>query len=150
MSNLDNLIALLLQQTVGFDNVVRSARSSTGPAYNIIEKEDDKFTIEVAVAGYDPKNLNLTVEENVLHIKYDKGDGVNCADIDDQPKLRYHRKDISTRNFWIKIPLGERIQVVDADIQNGMLTVDLERIVPEHLKPKEIPIKSLAALEHKT
>ena len=109
---------------------------STGyPPYNIQKTEDFKFEIEMALAGFDKKDIEIEVAEGVLTVKSVKDKDKGATD----EYTLY--KGISQRNFSRKFTLADDIVVNGAKLENGMLTVQLERIVPEEKKPKMITIK---------
>ena len=133
----------LTPYAVGFDrvfdqlqNYVENNASSTGyPPYNIQKTEDFKFEIEMALAGFDKKDINIEVAEGVLTVK-------SIKDKDSSTTDEYTLyKGISQRNFTRKFTLADDIVVNDAKLENGMLTIYLERIIPEEKKPRLIAIK---------
>ena len=118
-----------------FDYVTHQAESTGYPPYNIQKTEDYKFEIEMALAGFDKKDIEIEVAEGVLTVKSlrDKDTGAT----DDYTLY----KGISQRNFTRKFTLADDIVVKGAKLDNGMLTIDLERIVPEAKKPQLITVK---------
>ena len=127
---------------VGFDNMfdslMRSTTQSTGnyPPYNIVKHSDDQFTIELAVAGFGEKELDIQLEDNVLSIKGDK----LTEDLLDQD-IEYLHRGISSRSFTRTFTLAEHVEVIEARVANGILSISLERRIPEEKKPKSIAIK---------
>ena len=117
-----------------FDYVTHQAESTGYPPYNIQKTEDYKFEIEMALAGFDKKDIEIEVAEGVLTVKSlrDKDTGAT----DDYTLY----KGISQRNFTRKFTLADDIVVDSAELKNGMLTISLERIVPEEKKPQLIQI----------
>ena len=130
----------MLRYSVGFDRMQRqldmaSAKTEvTYPPYNIETDGNDAYRVTVAVAGYDKKDINITLEEDKLNISGDKND--------EPEKLQYLHRGIASRSFNLKFNLADHIKVIDASLTNGVLTVDLERIVPEALKPRQISINT--------
>ena len=118
-----------------FDYVTHQAESTGYPPYNIQKTEDYKFEIEMALAGFDKKDIEIEVAEGVLTVKSlrDKDTGAT----DDYTLY----KGISQRNFTRKFTLADDIVVKGAELKNGMLTINLERIVPEEKKPQLIEVK---------
>ena len=118
-----------------FDYVTHQAESTGYPPYNIQKTEDYKFEIEMALAGFDKKDIEIEVAEGVLTVKSlrDKDTGAT----DDYTLY----KGISQRNFTRKFTLADDIIVKGAELKNGMLTINLERIVPEEKKPQLIAVK---------
>ena len=130
---------------VGFDSIIDELMrtnaeqpNSNYPPYNVVKHTDDKFTIELAVAGFDEQDIKITVDKNVLWIK-----GEQRQTIDDLDKeVEYLHRGISSRNFTRSFKLADYVEVVDATANNGILKVELERQVPEAAKPKTIAINS--------
>ena len=134
--------APLYRSTVGFDHlsslldaVNRSDNNTqTYPPYNIELLEQDKYRITMAIAGFSKDDINIVVEDNTLSIT-----GTKNSDADIQERKFLH-KGISERNFERKFQLGDHVKVLAADLENGLLHVDLERVIPEAKKPRKIEI----------
>ena len=118
-----------------WDYATHQAESSVFPPYNIQKTEDFKFEIEMALAGFDKKDISVEVAEGVLTIKSIKDKDTGATD-----EFTLY-KGISKRNFTRKFTLADDIVVNDAKLENGMLTISLERIVPEEKKPRQITVK---------
>ena len=118
-----------------FDYVTHQAESTGYPPYNIQKTEDYKFEIEMALAGFDKKDIEIEVAEGVLTVKSLKDKDTGTTD----DYTLY--KGISQRNFTRKFTLADDIVVKGAELKNGMLTINLERIVPEEKKPQLIAVK---------
>tara|TARA_Y100000592_G_C5305814_1_gene237701 strand:+ start:88 stop:552 length:465 start_codon:yes stop_codon:yes gene_type:complete len=133
---------LLTPYAVGFDRVFDRLNdyalhqtTSTGfPPYNIRKEGDVNFTIELALAGLTRDDIEVEVAEGVLTVRTtDKKEETEGAEL-------LHRG-ISFRKFSRKWTLADDIVVQDAKMENGMLLIHLERIVPEEKKPRLIEIK---------
>jgi molecular chaperone IbpA len=141
------------QHTVGFDRIFdqletvkhgleRTDRSNY-PPYNIVKTGDDTFTIELAVAGFSRENLDVEIKENILSVK--------GAKEEETAKRVYVHQGLASRTFERHFTLADHVEVVDGDIVDGVLVINLERIVPDILKPKKInlgektkkPVKTL-------
>jgi molecular chaperone IbpA len=128
---------------IGFDNMfdelmrVNQQQANTNyPPYNIVKHDEDHFAIEVAVAGFNEGDINITVEKNVLTIK-----GEQVQDLDKSEKeVEYLHRGISARNFIRTFTLADHVEVISAVSENGILRVELERQVPEEQKPKTVAI----------
>ena len=118
-----------------FDYVTHQAESTGFPPYNIQKTEDYKFEIEMAVAGFGKKDIEVEVAEVVLTVKSMKDKDTGSTD-----EFTLY-KGISQRNFKRKFTLADDIVVNGAELKDGMLTISLERIVPEEKKPQLITIK---------
>ena len=119
-----------------FDYVTHQAESTGGyPPYNIQKTEDYKFEIEMALAGFSKKDIEIEVAEGVLTVKSMKDKDTGSTD----DYTLY--KGISQRNFTRKFTLADDIVVKGAELKDGMLTISLERIEPEEKKPQLITIK---------
>ena len=101
------------------------------PPYNIVKHDSENFSIELAVAGFTKKDITISKEKEVLAIegKQEEGD-----------ELEYVHKGLASRSFKRTFTLADDIVVKGADMKNGILSVSLERIVPEEDKPQEIKI----------
>ena len=128
---------------VGFDNIfdeilrVQAQQTNQNyPPYNIVKHNDDKFVIELAVAGFREGDINITVDKNVLTIE---GEQIESLDALNQ-EVEYVHRGISSRNFTRTFTLADHVEVIDAKSVNGILSITLERQVPEELKPKKIAI----------
>lgn len=130
--------APLSRFAVGFDDLFRemdklqlNSTNTAYPPYNIVSVDDDKFQIEVAVAGFSDKDLDITLENGVLTIAGNK---------DEEEERNFVHKGIGMRNFTRTFRLATHIEVEGADLKNGLLVVTLKRHIPEELKPKKIAI----------
>lgn len=130
----------VLRYSVGFDRMKRqldmaSAKTEeTYPPYNIETDGDDAYRVTVAVAGFDKKDINISLEVDKLYISGEKHD--------EPENLQYLHRGIAGRSFNLKFNLADHIKIIDASLANGVLTIDLERIVPEALKPRQISISN--------
>jgi molecular chaperone IbpA len=122
---------------IGFDNMfdelmrMNAQQSLNYPPYNIVKQTDDTFFIEVATAGFGEGEVTVNLDNRVLTIKGEKSEDLVAE---------YLHKGISTRDFVREFTLAEHVEVVSATQQDGILTIQLERIVPEEKKPKTIAI----------
>ena len=116
-----------------FDYASHQMESSGYPPYNIQKTEDFKFEIEMALAGFDKKDIEIEVSDGTLSVRSTKE---NETDNDSQLY-----RGISFRKFDRRFTLSEDIVVQGASLENGMLTINLERIVPEEKKPRLIEVK---------
>jgi len=119
-----------------FDELLRhtNTQSSTNyPPYNVVKYSEDKFAIELAVAGFKEGDIDVSIEKNQLTVK-----GEQAVSLDTNTEYLY--KGISARNFLRSWTLADYVEVTGAVVQDGILTVSLERIIPEEQKPKKIAI----------
>jgi len=125
------------RSTVGFDrlfNLLESADTAQGyPPYNIERRDENNYRVTVAVAGFGDKDLNVEVTDGVLTVT---GKRENAA------APSYLHQGIAGRAFERKFQLAEHVEVKGAKLENGLLHVDLERIVPEAKKPRRITINA--------
>jgi molecular chaperone IbpA len=101
------------------------------PPYNIKKIDENKYVIEIAVAGFATQDIEITIDGDKLIIKGNTNEDTQ----------NYLFKGIATRAFTRTFALTDTIEVKDADLVNGMLKIFLENIIPEHKKPKKIEIK---------
>ena len=106
--------------------------ASSFPPYNVKKVDDDNYTIELAVAGYDRDELEIKVEKDTLTIESNK---------ENDDKSKFLHRGIAGRNFTQHFTLGEYMIVKSASLENGMLTIKIERELPEEAKPRQIKIK---------
>lgn len=132
----------LFRQSIGFDrfndlfeSAMRNETGSSYPPYNVEKHADDRYRIVVAAAGFHEEDLELQVERGVLTVTGGKRD--NGAE-----NLTYLYQGIAQRAFKLSFRLADHIEVKAASLVNGLLNIDLERIVPEEAKAKRIPIGS--------
>jgi molecular chaperone IbpA len=122
-----------------FDELMRvSAQQSQQnyPPYNVVKHDDNTFVIELAVAGFRDGDVTVTVEKNQLTIV-----GEKIESLDDLEKnVEYLHRGISSRSFNRSFTLADHVEVTGAVVSNGILSIKLERKVPEELKPKKIAI----------
>lgn len=135
-------LAPLYRSSVGFDqiaNMMDRVLSNDGatpsyPPYNIEKLDDDAYRISIAVAGFADSDLSVEVREKALIVSARKAD-------EDEAKKYLHRG-IATRAFERRFHLADHVQVTGAVHANGMLHIELQRQVPEALKPRQIEIGS--------
>jgi len=133
--------APLFRTAIGFDRLARmmdtaaaAADAPSYPPYNIEKTGEDSYRLTMAVAGFRPEEIDLTVKENTLVVagrvstEHQKGE------------VLY--RGIASRAFERRFVLADHIVVEGADLQNGLLHVGLKRVVPEALKPRRITIGS--------
>ncbi|OED39604.1 heat-shock protein [Chromatiales bacterium (ex Bugula neritina AB1)] len=130
----------LYRSTVGFDRLatlldsaLQHNHGSGYPPYNIESVEDNEYAITLAVAGFDESELDIQTERGVLTVRGEK----NASD---KTERNYLYQGIATRTFERKFQLADHVEVVDADLANGMLTIKLVKEIPEAMKPKRISI----------
>ena len=132
----------LFHQTLGFENFIRDVESilndtkpvTNFPPHNIIKLDDNKYVVELAVAGFGKDEIDIQVQENTLTIKGEKIEGT--------PNLEYLHRGIGTRSFTKTITIADTIQVKGAEFKDGILRVGLENIIPEHKKARKIEISN--------
>lgn len=126
----------LTPYSIGFDTVFdrlsQNIDNSSYPPYNIRKVGEFDYTIELALAGFSKKDIEVKVVEGVITIKSIKENSE-----DDETLYR----GISYRKFTKKFSLADDMEVKGAKLDNGLLSIDLERIVPEEKKPRTIDIK---------
>ena len=142
MRNLD--FAPLYRSTVGFDQIANmmdrvlttEATQPSYPPYNIEKLEDDAYRISIAVAGFSEADLSVEVREKSLIISARKAD--------EEVDKSYLHRGIATRAFERRFHLADHVVVTGAAHSDGMLHIELERQVPDALKPRQIQIATQA------
>jgi molecular chaperone IbpA len=105
---------------------------STFPPHNILKLDDNRYIVELAVAGFSKGEIDITVDDGNLIIKGEKEDKENEG--------QYLHKGIGTRSFTKTLRIADTVEVKGAEFKDGILKIGLENIVPEHKKPKKIEI----------
>jgi len=139
--------APLHRATVGFDQVAdlmdrvmtNDVSQSTYPPYNIEKTAADAYRISIAVAGFSENDLAVEVKENALVISAKKAEN--------EEERTYLHRGIATRAFERRFTLADHVRVTGASHADGMLHIDLQREIPEALKPRRIEIAGSKALE---
>ena len=125
---------------IGFDQMfdelmrVTSKQSTNYPPHNILKIDENNFVIQLAVAGFTEGEINVGVEGQVLTI-------TGSTDRDNKYGAEYLVHGISMRDFERTFTLAEYVEVKHAEITNGILSIELERIIPVEKMPKKIDIK---------
>jgi len=135
-------MAPLFRQSVAFDRfndlveaVLRNDSSSTYPPCNIEKHGENNYRIVIAMAGFAESDLDLQVEQHVLTVTGNKRDQAEGA-----AKVTYLHQGIAQRSFKRSFSLAEHVEVKSASLVNGLLSIELERVVPEEIKPRRIAI----------
>lgn len=122
--------------TIGFDSFFNTLDSLTGtdikgyPHYNIKKLNDNKWIIELAIAGFDKDNINIEVKDSIMTIS---------GELDSSDEYIY--KGISSKKFSKSFTLAEYTEVESAEMKNGILSISLEKNIPEDKKPQKVKIK---------
>jgi molecular chaperone IbpA len=125
---------------IGFDRALdtwshaQTVSSATNyPPYNVIKVDEDNFVVELAVAGFAKTDIDLSTADGKLTVKGE----LNTEDNDS----KFIHRGIAARKFTREWALGEYMEVKAAELKDGMLKIDIVRILPEEKKPKTIKIK---------
>ena len=145
---LPSIFKQLRPVSIGFDNIfdhfenlfdeydnVRSSLTANFPFYNIVKKEANKFDIEVALAGYDKKDIAVEYADSIMTIKSVK------ETKSDKEKAGVIHQGIAKRTFSKVFTIANDVEIKGAELKNGLLKISLEKIVPEGKKPKTITVK---------
>ena len=143
-------LAPLFRNSVGFDRfrdlfetALRNDTSGGYPPYNVEKRGEDSYRIVVAAAGFQQDDLDLQVEKGVLSVSGSKREASN------DEGLTYLHQGIAQRAFKLSFRLDDHIEIKGANLSNGLLSIDLQRVVPEEAKAKRIPINGeQPALQH--
>jgi molecular chaperone IbpA len=125
---------------IGFDRALdtwshaQTVSSATNyPPYNVIKVDEDNFVVELAVAGFAKTDIDVSTADGKLTVKGE----LNTEDNDS----KFIHRGIAARKFTREWALGEYMEVKAAELKDGMLKIDIVRILPEEKKPKNIKIK---------
>lgn len=132
----------LVPTTIGFDrlfdaleSIERNTTNNTYPPHNIVKVDDNNYIVELAVAGFKEDEIEIEKVKNELVIKGDKKES---------DARNFLHRGIATRTFRKTVQLASSVQVNGASLQDGILSVELENIIPKEDLPKRIPIASKA------
>jgi molecular chaperone IbpA len=114
-------------------NVQLASRQTNYPPYDLVKLDEDTFKLSLAVAGFSKDNISVLVDNGTLIVK---------GEIEEVTDAEVVHKGIAGRKFTRTFALGEYMEVTGAEMKDGMLHIDIDRIIPEEKKPKEIAIKS--------
>ena len=132
----------LHHSTLGFDRFFDEAErllkmesqkvTTAFPPHNIIKLDDNRYLVELAVAGFAEEEIDISVEDNNLIIKGEKKE----KDTD----VTYIHRGIGTRSFTKTLTIADTVEVRGAEFKDGILRIGLENVIPEHKKPRKIEI----------
>ena len=126
------------RSTVGFDHLLDLLEQTTDnaqgyPPYNIERRDENNYRITVAVAGFAEKDLSIEVRDRVLTIEGKR---------EEETKTSFLHQGIAGRSFQRHFQLAEHVEIKGAELESGLLHVELERVVPEERKPRRIAINA--------
>ena len=134
------------RSTVGFDRLfdllesgVRGDGSDGYPPFDIAKVADDSYRITLAVAGFRPDEIEIVAQQNQLTVTGKRPE--------EKDEGRYLHRGIAARPFERRFQLADFVEVRSADFENGLLSIALQRVVPEAMKPRKIAIGGAAAQE---
>ena len=134
-------MAPLFRNSVGFDRfsdlfetALRNDSSGGYPPYNVEKRGEDSYRIVVAAAGFQQDDLDLQVEKGVLTVSGSKRESTS------EEGVTFLHQGIAQRAFKLSFRLDDHIEIKGANLSNGLLSIDLQRVVPEEAKAKRIPI----------
>ena len=138
------------RSTVGFDSLASmldevasfDSQADTYPPYNIERLTENEYRITMAVAGFGKQDVQIDVKENTLSIRGEK------KMLEKEPTFLH--RGIASRAFERRFQLADHVEVRSADVKDGLLSVDLEREIPERLKPRTIEIGATAVKASKS
>jgi molecular chaperone IbpA len=139
VSRMDALSRALIGFDQMFDQMERRYSNSVSnnyPPHNILKTGENQYEIQIAVTGFEKDEIAVTVESNVLTVKGEGSESVRH----EQPEIVYLHRGLASRDFVREFPLAEHIEVLGAEIRNGMLIVKLIRNIPESEKPRIINV----------
>ncbi|KLV05050.1 small heat shock chaperone IbpA [Photobacterium ganghwense] len=136
----------LYRSAIGFDRLFnqmeQNLNNSNGgyPPYNIEQRGDNQYRITMAVAGFAESQLDITQHENKLIVRGTRPES-------EHDERQYLYQGIAERDFERKFQLADYVKVIGANMENGLLHIDLEREIPEEQKPRKITINGTPLLE---
>ncbi len=138
----------LFRSTVGFDHVGRVLDAALNaqdavpsyPPYNIERNDQNRYRVTMAVAGFGESDIDISQQDNVLTVKSHRPEKT-------AENVHFLHRGIASRDFVRRFTLAEYVNVEGAAIENGLLTIRLERELPEEKKPRKVPINRVSGLK---
>jgi molecular chaperone IbpA len=134
--------AALNRALVGFDSLFNDFErrfsnqiNTSYPPYNVLKHDENNYEIEVAVTGFLPEEITVEIDQNQLVVKGERKRA-------DEEVANYLHRGLAARDFTRTWTLAEHMEVGEGRIKNGVLTVELKRVVPEALKPRVLKLKA--------
>ena len=124
-----------------FDLLENQSRMNSGdnyPPFNIERRGEDAYRITLAIAGFKPADIEITAQQNLLVVQGKKGDEPSAG--------QFLHVGIAQRGFERRFELADYVRVDDANLEDGILAIDLVREVPDAMKPKKIPVGTQKSL----
>jgi len=138
----------LYRSFIGFDHLAglidqasRADKQSSYPPYNVELLAEDQYRITMAIAGFADEELEIESKQNTLIVTGTKPSSKDKTD------RKFLHQGIAERNFERKFQLGDHVKVIGAFMEHGLLNIDLEREIPEALKPRKIAINGKSLLQ---
>lgn len=138
----------LYRSFIGFDHLAglidkasRADKQSSYPPYNVELLAEDQYRITMAIAGFAEQELDIESKQNTLVVTGTKTGNTTNAE------RKFLHQGIADRSFERKFQLGDHVKVIGAFIEHGLLHIDLEREIPEALKPRKIAINGKSLLQ---
>jgi molecular chaperone IbpA len=113
-------------------NVQLASRQTNYPPYDLLKLDDDTYKLSLAVAGFSKDDIDVSIDNGTLIIKGEIAEVIDAEVV---------HKGIAGRKFTRTFALGEYMEVTGANMEDGMLHIDIDRVIPEEKKPKSIKIK---------
>jgi len=129
------------QLTSLIDTAKRNEKQTSSIPYNIESFEENKYRITLAVAGFKDSELNIESQNKALKV-------TGTKDVAEKPESKFVHQGLNIQNFEKSFQLGDHVKVLSANIENGLLLIDLEREIPEALKPRQIQIGKEDLAQH--
>lgn len=133
---------------IGYEEFLNKAFKSTTcptyPPYNLIHQTDEdqtNYRLEFAVAGFTSDQLDVTIANNSLVVATKETEALSDENV------TYLHKGIAKRQFRNSFKLSPDVEVVDSTLEHGILTINLKRVIPDHLKPRKIAINTVSGSE---
>lgn len=134
LNTVDDIFGAVARNMVGGMDMLGnlSVASSGYPPYNIVKSDDTHYRIEIAVAGFGEDDLMINTADGQLTVE--------GKIIDRESDEDFVHRGVASRSFRNTWKLAEHVEVIDAKLDKGMLVISMEKVIPEHKKPKTIPI----------
>lgn len=134
LSNINRALIGFDQMFEGLESRLATAAQNNYPPFNILQTGDNEYQIEIAIAGFKKDEVEITVNQHELIVEGKKSDK-------EPPEGQvYHYRGLAARDFYRSWTLEQYVEVRGAEIVDGILTIKLERVIPESMKPRKVEI----------
>lgn len=134
LSNINRALIGFEQLFDGLEGRLATSAQNNYPPFNILQTSENEYQIEIAIAGFKKEEVEITIDQNQLTVEGKRTEK-------ELPEGQiYHYRGLAARDFYRSWTLEQYVEVRGAEIKDGILTIKLERVIPESMKPRKVEI----------